>query len=137
MLNADGFIEEHLNNWRMITPDKSNYVDMHKYCEIQDVISIAVARALLLENDNINNNHTLYTHILQQPVCTGVSGFFRWLNKKVFGAERLEMLRIVYDDTYYIVFPMYVLIGLSKLELSDFITPSIQRMIKKSKEIKE
>lgn len=137
MINADGFIEERLNNWRMIMPDKSNYVDMHKYCEIQDVIAIAVARALRLENDNINNNHTLFTHILQEPVCTGVSRFFRWLKKKVFGAERLEMLRIVYDDTYYIDFPMNVLIGLSKLELSHFITPSIQRMIKKSKEIKE
>lgn len=41
MKSADEFKSEWYSNWHKIDPDKSNYIDMHRYCEIQDVIAIA------------------------------------------------------------------------------------------------
>lgn len=133
---ADEFKSEWYSNWHKIDPDKSNYIDMHRYCEIEDVIAIAAERILRQSNDSLKN-HMLFVYILQGPEYEYTTGsrFTRWLKKKLCKSKPSEILRIVLDDKYFTDILMDVVVGLSDVGRVDTVfNPMIQRLIKKLKE---
>lgn len=122
------------NKWHEIDPVKSNYINFHQYCEIQDIIAMTAERILRQSNDSLKN-HMLFTHILQSPELefTGPR-FIRWLKKKLLPSKRLEIMRIVLDGKYFTDIGMDLFTEVPEKDWHDIIgVPQLQSLIKKLK----
>lgn len=123
-------LEDRHKDWHKIMPDKSNYINMHQYFRIQDVIALFAAIILREAGDNVMN-HSLSTIILQEPDNTKCTRFTKWLKKKLFGPNQDEVIRIIFDNNWCLDI---------SLPITDFVfvytmlRPQLQSLIEKSKE---
>lgn len=127
------FVEQLNKDWHKISPEESNYINFHQYCELLDVIGDITQMFLLQSNDSLKNHKGLYCMLLQGPEqeYTG-SKFIKWLKKKLMG--RPEILRIVFDDKYFTDVDMMAIIAQSKIKVCELLTSNIAKLIKKSQE---
>lgn len=129
-------LNNYLSKFHRIDPDKSNYITFKQYCKLGDVVADLAAQALLENDDDIRNNHSLSTIILQGPEYDYSSDtlFVRLYKKYILHTPRPERLRIVLDDKYCTDVDMTAVSTLQSIEdVVDLLKPRVFSLIKKSK----
>lgn len=129
-------IAQYISNWRVIEPEKSNYINKEQFHNIEDLIVIITEEELRKLNES-HDKHFVYAMIQQGPDYRHMKGprFIQWLKKKLLPPP-LERIRIVLDDKYFTDVDITAVANAPLQRLPDILKPRVLSLIEALKEPK-